>query len=195
MEWRDIKTGIKAVARFRPEDSVSLKRGMGAAFDDHISASVRAVSTARVPHPPCLVPPSPPPQLDRVALEEKAFKVLYVEGGVCHVMEEASCEQLDLPRALFGEGPSFKLLQDGMDLSVSFYDELPVTVRLPDTWTFTVAEADPHVKGQSATASYKVARLSKSEGAGVDVQVPTFVEAGERIVLDLHTGAFVRRAG
>jgi elongation factor P len=66
----------------------------------------------------------------------------------------------------------------------------PVAVRLPSTVVLEVVEADPVVKGQTATSSYKPAKLSN----GVKTQVPPFVEAGERIVVRTEDGSYVERA-
>jgi elongation factor P len=81
-------------------------------------------------------------------------------------------------------------LQDGMTVTVESHEGKPIGITLPDQVTLKVVEADPVVKGQTAASSYKPAVLEN----GVRVQVPPFVEAGERIVVDTNELTYVRRA-
>jgi len=75
-------------------------------------------------------------------------------------------------------------------VTVDLVEDEPTGVRLPSTVVLEVIEADPVVKGQTATSSYKPARLSN----GVKTQVPPFVEAGERIVVRTEDASYVERA-
>jgi elongation factor P len=81
-------------------------------------------------------------------------------------------------------------LQDNMTVTVDMVESEPVAVRLPSTVVLEVVEADPVVKGQTATSSYKPAKLSN----GVKTQVPPFVEAGEKIVVRTEDGSYVERS-
>jgi elongation factor P len=93
-----------------------------------------------------------------------------------------------IPTDLLGEQLAF--LQDNMTVTVDMVEGEPVGVRLPSTVVLEVVEADPVVKGQTATSSYKPAKLSN----GVKTQVPPFVEAGERIVVRTEDASYVERA-
>ncbi|MGI9463577.1 MAG: elongation factor P, partial [Aestuariivirgaceae bacterium] len=81
-------------------------------------------------------------------------------------------------------------LQDGMMVIVESYEDKPLGVSLPGQVTLQIAEADPVVKGQTATSSYKPALLEN----GVRVMVPPFITAGEKIVVDTSEVTYVRRA-
>jgi elongation factor P len=75
-------------------------------------------------------------------------------------------------------------------VSVELYEDKPIGVTLPPQVTLEVTEAEPVVKGQTASSSYKPAMMEN----GVRVMVPPFVGAGERIVVDTNEVAYVRRA-
>lgn len=126
--------------------------------------------------------------VERVRLEQKDFQYLYEEGDSLVFMDTETYEQLQLQKEFVGDRAAF--LQDGMTIAVELHEERPIGVRLPDQVTLEITEADPVVKGQTATSSYKPARLEN----GVRVMVPPFIEAGERIVVDTNEITYLRRA-
>jgi elongation factor P len=77
-----------------------------------------------------------------------------------------------------------------MEVTVQSFDSSPISVSLPDSVVMTIVEADPVVKGQTASSSYKPAKLEN----GVRVMVPPFIEAGERIVVNTSDNSYVERA-
>ena len=87
-------------------------------------------------------------------------------------------------------GDAAAFLNDGMDVVMELYDEKPISVQLPDQVEATIVEADAVVKGQTASSSYKPALLEN----GVRVMVPPHVGAGTRIVVDVYSQEYVRRA-
>ena len=70
------------------------------------------------------------------------------------------------------------------------HDERPISIKLPDYVTLEIVEADPVVKGQTASSSYKPAKLEN----GLRVMVPPFITAGEKIIVDTNEVTYVRRA-
>jgi elongation factor P len=126
--------------------------------------------------------------VERVRLEQKDFQFLYEQGDDLVFMDTDSYEQIELSKDFVGERAAF--LQDGMTVTLELYEEKPIGIQLPQHVTLEVTEAEPVVKGQTATSSYKPAVLEN----GVKVQVPPFVETGERIVVDTGDIAYVRRA-
>ncbi len=126
--------------------------------------------------------------VERVRLEQKKFQYLYAEGDALVFMDTETYEQLELQKDFVGERSAF--LQDGMSVTVELYEEKPIGIRLPDQVTLEIAEADPVVKGQTATSSYKPAVLVN----GVKVMVPPFVQSGEKIVVDTAEITYLRRA-
>jgi len=126
--------------------------------------------------------------VERVRLEQNDYQFLYTQGEMLVFMDTDSYEQLEIPRDFIGERAAF--LQDGMTVTVESYEGKPLGVSLPDQVTLAVAEADPVVRGQTASASYKPAVLEN----GVRLMVPPFVTAGERVIVDTNEVTYIRRA-
>jgi elongation factor P len=93
-----------------------------------------------------------------------------------------------VPRELLGDTAAF--LQDGMKVMISTYEGAAVSVDLPQTVIATVMEADPVVKGQTASSSYKPGKLDN----GLRVMIPPHIEAGTRIVVNTADCSYVERA-
>ena len=126
--------------------------------------------------------------VEKVRLDTTDFQFLFAEGEDLTFMDKITYDQITLPRDLLGDAAAF--LQDGMDVVMELYDERPISVQLPDTAIATIVEADAVVKGQTASSSYKPAILDN----GVRVMVPPFISAGTKIVVDVYTQEYVRRA-
>jgi len=126
--------------------------------------------------------------VERLMTSEKDFTYSYTDGTNVVLMDPETFEQTIVPLDLLGNAAPF--LQDNMTVTVDMVEEEPTGIRLPSTVVLEVVEADPVVKGQTATSSYKPARLAN----GVKTQVPPFVEAGERIVVRTEDASYVERA-
>jgi elongation factor P len=81
-------------------------------------------------------------------------------------------------------------LQDGMAVEIEFYEDEPLSMRMPDKVTLEVTETEPVVRGQTAANSYKPAILEN----GVRVSVPPFIGIGDRIVVNTETFSYSERA-
>jgi elongation factor P len=126
--------------------------------------------------------------VEKVRLEQKDYQYLYAQDDMLVFMDTESYEQIELPTDFVGDRAAF--LQDGMMVIVESYEGKPLGISLPGQVTLEVAEADPVVKGQTASSSYKPAMLEN----GMRVMVPPFITAGERIVVDTSEVTYVRRA-
>ncbi|MCF6321164.1 MAG: elongation factor P [Rhizobiaceae bacterium] len=126
--------------------------------------------------------------VEKIRLEQKDFQFLYEEGDALVFMDLENYEQLQLQKDFVGERAAF--LQDGMNVTVEIYEERPIGIRLPEQVTLEIAEAEPVVKGQTATSSYKPATMEN----GIRVMVPQFISAGEKIVVDTTELTYLRRA-
>jgi elongation factor P len=126
--------------------------------------------------------------VERVRLDEAVYQFLFEEHDLLTLMDQATYEQVTVPKELLGEPGVF--LQEGMLLTVSSFDEEIVSVTLPDTVVMEVVEADPVVKGQTASASYKPARLEN----GARVMVPPHIGTGTRIIVNTQDSTYVERA-
>ncbi len=125
--------------------------------------------------------------LERAHVESREMDYLYSDGRAFMFMDVESYEQVELSNDLVG--PTAAWLSDGMRISVETLDGTPIGLRLPKTLEVTVRETEAHIKGQTAARSTKPAVLEN----GVRVQVPTFVESGDRIRVDPSEAAYVER--
>ena len=126
--------------------------------------------------------------VERVRLDEKEMQFLYMEGSDATLMDNDSYEQLSVPRELIGDPADF--LKDGMVCKVMLYEGTPLSVEIPPSVVMEVVEADPVVRGQTASSSYKPGKLEN----GRRVMIPPFIEAGTRIVVNTADATYVERA-
>ncbi|HEY2891070.1 MAG TPA: elongation factor P, partial [Dongiaceae bacterium] len=126
--------------------------------------------------------------LERVQLNEKPFQFLFQDGDQYTFMDQENFEQITVSEEAIGDPHVF--LQEGMIVSIQSHEETPISVSLPPTVTMTITEADPVVKGQTASSSYKPAKLEN----GVRVMVPPHIGTGTRIVVNTDDSSYVERA-
>lgn len=121
-------------------------------------------------------------------LEKKDYNFLFAADDKLTFMDTETYEQIEIETDFVGDRARF--LQDGMKVMVESYEGRPISIQMPLQVTLTVAEADPVLKGGTAAPSYKSAVLEN----GVKTQVPPFIEAGTKIVVNVEDGSYVRRA-
>lgn len=126
--------------------------------------------------------------VERVQLSDHEMQYLFGSDGDYTFMDQETYEQYVVPADVIGDQAAF--LQDGMVCNVQTYEGKPLSVELPQTVTLEIVEADPVVKGQTASSSYKPAKLSN----GVRVMVPPFIEVGTRVVVNTSDGSYIERA-
>lgn len=126
--------------------------------------------------------------VEKIRLEQKDFQYLYSEGEMLVFMDTTTYEQLELQTEFVGDRAAF--LQDGMQVTVEMHEERAIGIRLPEFVTLEIVEADPVVKGQTVSSSYKPAVMDN----GMKVMVPPFINAGEKIVVETTEITYVRRA-
>jgi elongation factor P len=126
--------------------------------------------------------------VERVRLDEKEMQFLFMENGQANFMDNETYEQVAVLRETIGEPADF--LSEGMICKVMLYDGQALSVELPPSVVMAVVEADPVVRGQTASSSYKPGRLEN----GRRVLIPPHIEAGTRIVVSTADGSYVERA-
>ena len=129
-----------------------------------------------------------PDPIDRVVVDEIKMEFLYNDGDDYYFMDQANYEQTNLKHDVLGDAVNY--LTPNLLISVSFHDGKPVGIELPPSVEMTVLETEPGIK--SATAS-SVTKPAKTE-TGLVVQVPSFINEGERIKVDTAEGAYMSRA-
>ncbi|CAK7193308.1 Elongation factor P [Commensalibacter sp. Nvir] len=126
--------------------------------------------------------------VERLVTEDKDFTYSYTDGDNLVLMDPDTYEQTILHKEIFGDQVAF--IQDNMKVTVNLVEGDPISVTLPAQVILEVVEAEPVVKGQTASSSYKPALLSN----GVKTMVPPFIGAGEKIVVRTDDGSYVERA-
>ena len=127
--------------------------------------------------------------VERARLDQLDYQFLFSDGDEYTFMEIETYEQITLNVDFIGEDTA-KFLQDGMKVRVESFEDAPIGVALPETVIMDIAEADPVVKGQTASSSYKPALLEN----GVRIMVPPHIEAGTRVIVNTADATYVSRA-
>jgi elongation factor P len=127
-------------------------------------------------------------QVERAHVEDREFQFLYQDGDGFHFMNTENYDQVTLQSDLVGDQAPY--LAPEMKVTLAVYDNVPVSIVLPQKTVLEVVETEPTIKSQTASSSYKPAVLSN----GVRTMVPPFVGTGTRIVVMTADGSYVERA-
>ncbi len=125
--------------------------------------------------------------VEKASLEEINYQYLYEDESNYFFIEPKSFEQIEIKKNIIGT--KGKLLTENLDVLVSFYNNTPISVNLPNQVTCKIEETDVALKGQTVTSSYKPAILNN----GLSVQVPPFIEAGDEIIIDTRNIEYVKK--
>lgn len=126
--------------------------------------------------------------VERVRLEQADYQFLYADGDDYHFMNQENFEQITVKGDVFGDRAAF--LQEGMIVEIETFEGEPLGAKLPPSVILEIVEADPVIKGQTATTSYKPAILEN----GVRILVPPHIETGTKVVVKTEDGSYVERA-
>lgn len=127
-------------------------------------------------------------QLDRAYIEDGEFQYLYSDGDGHTFMNGKTYDQVMVPNDVVGDQAIY--LQENMTVTLSLYQGTPVAIELPQKVILEVVETEPTVRGQTASSSFKPAKLSN----GARTMVPGHIVPGTRIVITTEDGAYVERA-
>ena len=112
---------------------------------------------------------------------------MYEDENNYFFIDQKTFEQIEIKKTVIGE--KGKLLTENLEVLVSFYNENPISVVLPNQVKCKIATTDAAIKGQTVSSSYKPAVLEN----GLKIQVPPFVEAGDLIILDSRTIEYIKK--
>lgn len=126
--------------------------------------------------------------IERASLEQHEMEYLYSDGSHHHLMNTESFEQVALSDDEMGD--SAQWLAPGLKIQVEFYDGAPIGVELPPSLELTVAQTEPTMKGATVSNVNKPAVLEN----GVTIQVPPFINEGDRLRVDPIEGRYIERA-
>jgi elongation factor P len=126
-------------------------------------------------------------RVKRPDLMEREMQYLYREGDQFCMMDNENYEQIMLTEEQVGEARLY--LTDNLDVKVLFFNQQPVAVEVPNFVELEVTQTEPGVRGDTATGGTKPATLS----SGANIQVPLFINEGDRVRVDTRTGAYMER--
>lgn len=127
-------------------------------------------------------------QVERAHVEDREFTFLYSDGEGFHFMNSETYDQITLQADLVGDQAAY--LQPEMKVMMSVHEGNAVAIVLPQKVVLEIVETEPVTKGQTASSSYKPAKLSN----GVRTNVPPFIGPGTRVVVMTEDGSYVERA-
>ena len=127
-------------------------------------------------------------EIERATLDEKSMQYLYRDGDAYHFMDTESYEQIALTDEVLGDAMNYMVAESVIEME--FYGSEPVGIELPPTVDLKVVETTPAIKGATASAQLKPATLE----TGLVVQVPPFVNQGDKVRINTETGEYQSRA-
>ena len=127
-------------------------------------------------------------QVEKADVDDRSYTFLYNDGDGYHFMNPDTFEQVTASSDVIGSAAPY--LQDGMLVSLSTHNDIPIAIELPRTATLEIVETEPSVKGQTASSSYKPAVLSN----GIRTMVPPYLAVGAKIIVLTEDGSYLERA-
>ena len=125
--------------------------------------------------------------VEKAALDESDFNYSYEDDQNYFFINPKSFEQIDVKKDLIGE--KGKLLTENLEVKISFYNENPISIELPNQVQCRIDTTDAALKGQTVSSSYKPAKLDN----GLSIQVPPFIEAGDEVIIDTRNLEYVKK--
>jgi elongation factor P len=125
--------------------------------------------------------------VEKALVEETNFNYLYEDENNYFFMNPKSFEQIEIKKNIVGD--KGKLLTENLEVSVSFYNENPISIDLPNQVNCKIESTDVALKGQTVSSSYKPALLDN----GLSIQVPPFIEAEDEVVVDTRNLEYIKK--
>lgn len=179
----DFRKGLKIEFEGAPYvivDFLHVKPGKGGAF---VRTKIKNLVTGRVLDQTF----RSGERVKRPDLMEREMQYLYREGDDFYLMDNETFEQIVLTAEQMGEAALF--LTDNLNVKVLFFNKNPVAVELPTFVELKVTQTEPGVRGDTASGGSKPATLE----SGAVIQVPLFINEGDRVKVDTRTGTYIER--
>ena len=125
--------------------------------------------------------------IEKASVEENTFNYSYEDERNYYFINSKSFEQIEIKKNIVGD--KGKMLKENLEVLVSFHDEKPILIQLPNQISCKVEMTDVALKGQTVSSSYKPAILNN----GLNIQVPPFIEAGDEIIIDTRNLEYIRK--
>ena len=125
--------------------------------------------------------------VEKASVDEIKFNFLYEDENSYFFIDPKSFEQIEIKKNIVGE--KGKLLTENLEVSINFYNEIPLSVDLPNQVNCKIDTTEAALKGQTISSSYKPAVLNN----GLSVQVPPFIESGDEIIIDTRNLEYIKK--
>ena len=125
--------------------------------------------------------------VEKAALDENDFNYSYDDDVNYFFIDPKSFEQVEVKKEIVGD--KGKLLTENLQVKISFYNEKPISVDLPNQVQCKIETTDAALKGQTVSSSYKPATLDN----GLNIQVPPFIESGDEIIIDTRNLEYIKK--
>ena len=125
--------------------------------------------------------------VEKATVEEEKFSFIYKDKDEFVFMNSRSYEQVSIGKNVIGEKE--KMLSENLEVVISFYDEKPIQIELPNQIVSEVRETETAIKGQTVSSSYKPAILDNE----LKIQVPQFINIGDKIIIDTRTLEYLKK--
>jgi elongation factor P len=125
--------------------------------------------------------------VEKASIEEINFNYLYEDETYYYFINQKSFEQINIKKEIVGKKGKF--LKEELEVKISFYEEKPISIELPNQINCKIESTDAALKGQTVSSSYKPAILDN----GAKIQVPPFIESGDEIIVDTRSIEYVKK--
>ena len=125
--------------------------------------------------------------IEKASLDEIKFSFLYEDESDYYFINQKNFEQINIKKNIVGE--KGKMLTENLEVSISFYNDNPIAVDLPNQVNCKIKTTDVALKGQTVSSSYKPAILDN----GLNIQVPPFIESEDTIIVDTRSLEYVKK--
>ena len=125
--------------------------------------------------------------VEKASLEETDFNYLYEDENNYIFMNPKTYDQIEIKKDIVGE--KGKLMTENLEVSVSFYNDSPISIELPNQVICKIETTDVALKGQTVSSSYKPATLDN----GLNIQVPPFIDSGDEVIVDTRTLEYIKK--
>ena len=125
--------------------------------------------------------------VEKASLEETDFNYLYEDENNYIFMNPKTYDQIEIKKDIVGE--KGKLMTENLEVSVSFYNDSPISIELPNQVICKIKTTDVALKGQTVSSSYKPATLDN----GLNIQVPPFIESGDEVIIDTRSLEYIKK--
>lgn len=127
-------------------------------------------------------------KIEEAFVEERKLQYQYASAGLYHFMNQENYEEVAVAEENLGD--KIRFLKDNLELSAYYHKDEVLNVNLPNFIEFTITHTEPGIKGDTAKSGTKPAKIE----TGATIQVPLFINEGDRIKVDTRTGGYIERA-